>query len=181
MVHDRLVDRRRSGEGTATADLVDKWGDALDSCDIQFGDYGGRARFDGTVTTLRCWHDNALLKATLRQPSRGRVLVVDGGGSLAAGLVGDVIGQVAVDNGWAGIIVYGAIRDVKAMRGLDLGVKALGSNPRASGKSGIGQRDVPIQIGSVRFSPGMLVFADEDGIVVTRDRPHAEPAERILT
>ena len=149
MVHDRLLDGG-GRDGTATADLIDKWEDALDSCDIQFGDYGGRARFAGTVTTLRCWHDNALLKATLHQPSRGRVLVVDGGGSLAAALLGDVIGQLAVDNGWAGIIVYGAIRDVKAMRGLDLGVKALGSNPRTSGKSGVGQRDVPIdRVGTV--------------------------------
>ena len=179
MVHDRLFDRKRVGEGPATADLVDKWKDALDSCDVQFGDYGGRARFDGTVTTLRCWQDNALLKATLRQPSRGRVLVVDGGGSLGAALLGDTIGQIAVDNSWAGVIVYGAIRDVKAVRALNLGVKALGSNPRASGKVGVGQRDVPVQIGSVWFAPGMLVFADEDGIVVTRDRLHAEPAERV--
>ena len=161
------------GPGLATADLIDKWDDALDSCDIQFRDYGGRARFAGTVTTLRCWQDNALLKSVLAEPSRGRVLVVDGGGSLHTALIGDVIAQTAVGNRWAGIIVYGAIRDVQAMRTLDIGIKALGSNPRRSTKTGIGHRDITIEIGSVQFSPGMQVFADEDGIVVSRDRLHA--------
>ena len=163
------------GPGLATADLIDKWGDALDSCDIQFRDYGGRARFAGTVTTVHCWQDDALLKSVLAEPSRGRVLVVDGGGSLHTALIGEAIAQTAVGNRWAGIIVYGAIRGVQALGALDIGIKALGSNPRRSTKTGIGHRDVTVEIGSVQFAPGMQVFADEDGIVVSRDRLHAEP------
>lgn len=151
-----------------TADLYDERGDQLDSCDLQFRQYGGRRAFAGPITTVRCHEDNALLKSVLSEPGEGRVLVVDGGGSLHTALMGDVIAGLAVANGWAGVVINGAVRDVAALRELDLGVKALGSNPRKSGKEGTGERDVPVSFGGATFRPGAELFSDDDGILVTR-------------
>ncbi|MER7499393.1 ribonuclease E activity regulator RraA [Nonomuraea pusilla] len=151
-----------------TADLYDEHGDELDSCDLQFRQYGGRRAFGGPVVTVRCHEDNALLKWVLSEPGEGRVLVVDGGGSVHAALMGDVIAGIAAGNGWSGVVINGAVRDVAALRDLDLGVKALGSNPRKSGKLGTGERDVPVTFGGVTFHPGARLWSDDDGILVTR-------------
>jgi regulator of ribonuclease activity A len=153
---------------TATADLYDERGDSLDSLALQFHDLGGRVAFDGPVRTVRCHRDNALVKATLATPGEGAVLVIDGGGSLESALVGDLIAGAAVENGWAGLIVHGAIRDREALAALPLGVKALGSNPRKSAKAGTGEVDVPVEIAGVVFRPGAHVWADADGILVER-------------
>ena len=150
----------------STADLYDRYGDALGSCDTQFRQYGGRRTFHGVAVTIRCFEDNALLKSVLAEPGEGRVLVVDGGGSLHTALIGDVIAGTAADNGWSGVIVNGAVRDVVALATLDLGIKALGSNPRKSAKAGTGERDVPIAFGGCDFTPGATIHSDDDGIVV---------------
>lgn len=152
----------------ATADLYDERGDALDSLSLQLHDIGGHVAFDGPVRTIRCHRDNALVKATLATPGDGAVLVVDGGGSLESALVGDLIAASALEHGWAGIIVFGAIRDREAIGALPLGVKALGSNPRKSAKDGVGEVDVPVEIAGVAFRPGAHVWADADGILVER-------------
>lgn len=151
-----------------TADLYDERGDELDSLALQLHDLGGRVAFDGPIRTVRCHRDNALVKATLATPGEGAVLVIDGGGSLESALVGDLIAASAVENGWAGIIVHGAIRDRAALAELPLGVKALGSNPRKSAKDGIGEVDVPVVIAGVTFRPGAHVWADADGVLVER-------------
>ncbi|GAA4283869.1 ribonuclease E activity regulator RraA [Brevibacterium daeguense] len=153
---------------TATADLYDERGDELDSVSVQFLDLGGQAAFSGPIRTVRCHRDNALLKAILSSPGHGGVLVVDGGGSLESALMGDLIGASAVENDWAGVIIYGAVRDRTALARLPLGIKALGSNPRKSGKTGSGEADVPVTIGGVEFVPGRTVWADPDGILVER-------------
>jgi regulator of ribonuclease activity A len=150
----------------ATADLIDDFGDELRSCETQFRQYGGRAVFSGPVSTVRCHRDNGLVKGLLNTPGEGRVLVVDGTGSLASALMGDMIAASAVANGWAGVVINGAVRDVPALRGLDLGVKALGSNPRKSAKDGAGEVDVPVTFGGVEFRAGDWLYSDEDGIVV---------------
>ncbi|MEU6788440.1 ribonuclease E activity regulator RraA [Nonomuraea angiospora] len=150
-----------------TADLYDERGDQLDSCDLQLRQYGGRRAFSGAVVTVRCHEDNVLLKSVLSERGAGRVLVVDGGGSLHAALMGDVIAGMAVASGWAGVVINGAVRDVAALRELDLGVKALGSNPRKSAKVGGGERDVPVTFGGATFRPGAELFSDDDGILVT--------------
>jgi regulator of ribonuclease activity A len=150
----------------ATADLYDERGDDLDSCDLQLRQYGGRRAFSGRIVTVRCHQDNALLKSVLSEPGEGRVLVVDGGGSVHTALMGDVIAGIAVANGWSGVVINGAVRDVAALRELDLGVKALGSNPRTSAKTGAGERDVPVSFGGVTFHPGAELFSDDDGILV---------------
>ncbi|MFC5187296.1 ribonuclease E activity regulator RraA [Actinomadura harenae] len=154
----------------ATADLIDDFEDELRSCETQFRGFGGRAAFAGQVATVRCFRDNGLVKKVLNTPGEGRVLVVDGAGSLASALMGDMIAGAAVENGWSGVVINGAVRDVVRLRELDLGVKALGSNPRKSAKDGVGSLDVPVEFGGVRIASGDWLYSDEDGIVVaTRD------------
>ncbi|WP_295790479.1 ribonuclease E activity regulator RraA [uncultured Microbacterium sp.] len=152
----------------ATADLYDERGDALDSLSLQLMDVGGRTAFDGPIRTVRCHRDNALVKKMLATPGEGAVLVVDGGGSLESALVGDLIAASAVENGWAGVIVHGAVRDRAAIGTLEFGVKALGTNPRKSAKDGVGEIDVPVTIAGVVFTPGRHVWADSDGVLVER-------------
>ena len=150
----------------STADLVDQHGEALQSCDLQLRQFGGRGRFHGPIRTVACFQDNALVKKVLSQPGDGAVLVVDGDGSLHTALVGDLIAGLAEASGWAGLVVNGADRDVAALAGLDIGIKALGSNPRKSAKLGAGQVDVPVTFGGVTFRPGEHLYSDEDGVVV---------------
>lgn len=149
-----------------TADLVDEIGTDVRSCDVQFRQLGGRAQFAGRISTVRCFEDNALLKSVLSGPGDGGVLVIEGGGSLHTALVGDVIAELARSNGWAGLIVHGAVRDAATLRTLDIGIKALGTNPRKSSKSGAGERDVAVEFGGVTFVPGEIAHSDDDGIVV---------------
>jgi regulator of ribonuclease activity A len=151
-----------------TADLYDEHGDELGSCDVQFHQFGGHPTFTGTAVTVRCHEDNALLKSVVSTPGDGRVLVVDGGGSLHTALMGDMIATIAADNGWAGIVINGAVRDVAVLPTIPVGIKALGSNPRKSAKTGAGERDVPVAFGSATFHPGDQVWSDDDGVVVLR-------------
>ncbi|MDA4108341.1 ribonuclease E activity regulator RraA [Mycolicibacterium holsaticum] len=153
-------------EPRPTADLVDEIGPDVRSCDLQLRQYGGRAQFAGPVSTVKCFQDNALLKSVLSEPGRGGVLVIDGDGSLHAALVGDVIAGLGVQNGWAGLIINGAVRDAATLGTLEIGVKALGTNPRKSTKTGAGQRDIPVGFGGVVFTPGDVAYSDDDGIVV---------------
>jgi regulator of ribonuclease activity A len=150
----------------ATADLVDEIGPEVRSCDLQFGQYGGRAMFAGPISTVKCFQDNALLKSVLSEPGNGRVLVIDGDASVHTALVGDLIAELGRSNGWAGLIVNGAVRDASTLRTLDIGIKALGTNPRKSTKTGAGQRDVAVTFGGVTFLPDEIAYSDDDGIVV---------------
>ncbi|MFD6097964.1 ribonuclease E activity regulator RraA [Nocardiopsis flavescens] len=156
--------------GFTTADLIDDHGDTLRSCSTQFLRYGGRPVFCGPIRTVACHEDNGLVKQVLNTPGEGAVLVVDGGGSLRTALMGDMIAAAAVANGWAGVVIHGAVRDTVALAGLDLGVKALGSNPRKSAKDAAGRLDVPVAFGDVAFVPGEWLYSDEDGIVVNAER-----------
>ena len=149
-----------------TADLADEIGEHVRSCDTQFRDLGGRTEFFGPVSTVRCFQDHAVLRSVLGGPGEGRVRVIDGGGSVHAGLVGDIIAELGRSNGWAGVVVNGAIRDSAVVGGMDFGCKALGTNPRKSTKTGAGERDVTVSFGGVDFAPGDMLYADTDGIVV---------------
>ncbi len=151
-----------------TADLYDERGDELASVSLQFQSLGGRSHFRGQVRTIRCFQDNALVKSTLATPGNGNVLVVDGGGSLGSALMGDMIAESAVANGWVGVVINGAIRDREAIAQLDLGVKALGSNPRKSAKAGAGEVDVDVDIDGVTIRTGVMIWCDPDGILVER-------------
>ena len=149
-----------------TADLVDDIGPDVRSCDLQLTQFGGRAMFAGPITTVHCLQDNALLKSVLGEPGNGGVLVIDGEASLHAALVGDVIAELGRSNGWSGLIINGAVRDASTLRTLDIGIKALGTNPRKSTKTGAGQRDIELHFGGVTFVPGEIAYCDDDGIVV---------------
>jgi regulator of ribonuclease activity A len=149
-----------------TADLVDDIGPDVRSCDLQLRQYGGRTQFAGVISTVRCFQDNALLKAVLSEPGAGGVLVIDGDASLHTALVGDVIAELGRSSGWSGLIVNGAVRDASTLRTLDIGIKALGTNPRKSSKTGAGERDVEVMFGGVTFTPGDIAYSDDDGVVV---------------
>ena len=152
----------------ATADLYDELGESIQSLPMQLHSFGARTAFDGPIRTVRCFEDNALVKTILASPGAGSVLVVDGGGSLNTALMGDLIAASAVANGWAGVVIHGAIRDSVAIGSLDLGVKALGTNPRKSAKDGNGEVDVTLEFGGVVFRVGAHLYSDEDGILVER-------------
>ena len=158
--------RSFSDGSTTTADLVDQLGDDVRSCDLQLRPLGGLSRFVGPVRTVRCRNDNALVKQVLSTHGDGAVLVVDGGGSLASALVGDLIAGLAVDNGWSGLVLHGVVRDAVALAALPIGIKALGTNPRKSRKAAEGEVDVAVGFGGVVFAPGDWVFSDEDGILL---------------
>jgi len=149
-----------------TADLYDQHGDALASCDTQFRQYGGRTRFQGEIVTVRCHEDNALLKQIVQGPGTGKVVVVDADGSVHCAMMGDQMAAIAVANGWEGVIIHGAVRDAVLLAPLDIGIKALGTNPRKSHKHGAGTSNVPVAFGGVVFVPGAAVVSDEDGVVV---------------
>jgi regulator of ribonuclease activity A len=148
-----------------TADVFDAHPGAQ-ACETQLRQFGGVTAFSGEIATVRCLEDNVLLKQRLGEPGQGRVLVVDGGGSFRCALLGDNVAGLARDNGWAGIVVFGCVRDVAALRALPVGIKALGTNPRPSGKAGAGELDVPVIFGGTTFRPGATLFSDDDGIVV---------------
>ena len=148
-----------------TSDLFDGHPGAA-SCETQFRRFGGKRSFSGAIATVRCFEDNVLLRAQVSEPGDGRVLVVDGGGSFACALLGDNIAGIAVANGWAGIVVNGCVRDVLALAELPIGIKALGTNPRPSGKDGDGEVGIPVTFGGVEFAPGAMLHADDDGVIV---------------
>jgi regulator of ribonuclease activity A len=151
---------------TSTADLLDEHPDEALVCALPFDQFGGLTAFSGAISTVRCHEDNVLLKRQVTLPGEGRVLVVDGGGSQRVALLGDMVAGLAAANGWAGVVVNGCVRDAAVLRHLPLGIKALGTCPRPSGKAGAGEIDVPVEFGGITFRPGSRLPSDEDGIVV---------------
>lgn len=150
-----------------TADLYDIHEEKLQVCSPVFRHFGGHRNFYGRIATLKCFEDNALVRQQLEQPGEGRVLVVDGGGSLRCAMLGDVLAQLAVDNGWAGVLIYGCIRDSLEIGEMPLGVLALATHPRKSVKRGVGEVGGSVEFAGVTFRPGAWLYADEDGIVVS--------------
>jgi regulator of ribonuclease activity A len=152
----------------STCDLCDahRDGQTLRVLPPVFRDYGARRRFCGPVSTVKCFEDNSLVKEAVESAGAGRVLVVDGGGSLRRALLGGNLGAAAVRNGWAGVVVDGCIRDVAELAACDIGIRALAAMPLPPVKRSEGQRDVPVQVQGVWLSPGDWLYADADGIVV---------------
>ena len=153
-----------------TADLYDEH-----SADVQvalpmFRDYGGIRQFSGPIATVKVHEDNVLVREALEQPGEGRVLVVDGGGSMRCALVGDLLAYLGQKNGWAGIIVYGCIRDSAEISKIAIGIKAMATNPRKSVKKGAGDREIRVRFADVTFVPAHFVYADEDGVLVAETR-----------
>lgn len=151
----------------STADLSDAHGLSVQVALPGLRDFGGVLRFAGPIATVAVDDDNSAVRALLEEPGAGRVLVVDNAGSLRCALVGDRLAQMAADNGWAGIVVNGCVRDTAALAEIALGVKALAAMPRRSEKRGGGQSGQPITFCGVNFLPGRFLYADEDGVLVS--------------
>ncbi|MBS0509781.1 MAG: ribonuclease E activity regulator RraA [Proteobacteria bacterium] len=150
-----------------TTDLCDANEDTVSVVSPMFRSFGGRSAFGGPITTLKLFEDNALVRKTLETAGEGRVLVIDGGGSMRCALVGDQLAELGVRNGWGGIVVYGCIRDSKAIGAMNIGVFALGTHPRKTVKRNTGETDLPVTFGGVTFIPGHYLYADEDGVIVS--------------
>ena len=155
-----------------TCDLCDRFEGQVRVLELPLADFGGRIAFSGTVSTVKALEDNSLVREAVAEPGNGRVLVIDGGGSLRRSMLGDMLAEKAVANGWSGVLVHGAIRDSAAIAELDLGVKAIDTCPMKTDKQGQGLRDVPVEFGGLVIRPGDWLAADEDGVVLA-DAPLA--------
>ena len=150
----------------STCDLCDEYETTVQVAEPRFKGYGGRSAFSGEISTIQCPEDNSLVRERVASDGHGKVLVIDGFGSLRRSLLGDRLAEKAVANGWHGIVVYGAVRDVEALAKLDLGVLALAAIPLKTDKKGAGQRDLSLQFAGVTFAPGHYLYADRNGLIV---------------
>eukprot|EP00112_Aurelia_sp_Birch-Aquarium-sp1_P006731 Seg1737.7 transcript_id=Seg1737.7/GoldUCD/mRNA.D3Y31 product="putative 4-hydroxy-4-methyl-2-oxoglutarate aldolase" protein_id=Seg1737.7/GoldUCD/D3Y31 len=154
-----------------TADLCDAYGDELQYLHPStFRDFGGRKKFEGEISTVKCHDDNSKVKEALNEPGNGRVLVVDGAGSMSRALLGDNLAAAAIKNSWSGVVINGCLRDSEIISTMDIGVKALATNPRKTIKRNQGFRDVVVEFGEVSFSPGQYLCGDADGVVVAKTK-----------
>lgn len=150
-----------------TPDLCDAYPDSVGVAEPLFTNYGGRSAFGGEIVTVKCHEDNSLVKEHVANVGEGRVMVVDGGGSLRCALLGDMLAEKAAQNNWAGLIIYGCIRDVDEIRKTELGVQALRTIPIKSHRQGRGDWNIPVTFAGVTFNPGEYVYADNNGIIVS--------------
>jgi regulator of ribonuclease activity A len=153
-----------------TTDLCDKHPDKVRIAEpIGFKDYGGKKIFSGKIHTVKCFEDNSFVRKALETNGEGKVLVIDGRGSVRCALLGDMLGDLAIKNKWHGIIVYGCIRDSAAIGNLPLGVKALNTIPLKSNKKNVGEENIAVHFAGIDFNPDEFVYCDEDGIIVSKD------------
>lgn len=150
-----------------TADLCDQFSDRVQAAEPSLRDYGGRQAFCGPISTVKALADNSFVRAALEEPGQGRVLVVDAGGHMRCAMLGDNLAALAQKNGWAGVIVFGCIRDSEEIAAINIGVKALATHPMKSAKRNEGQRDVAVRFCGASFVPGHWVYADPDGVIVS--------------
>ena len=155
-----------------TTDLCDAHEEMVRVVEPMFNSFGGRASFFGRIATLKLFEDNSLVRNALESAGEGRVLVIDGGGSLRRALVGDQLAALGVKNGWAGIVVFGCIRDSRAIGEMDIGVFAIDTHPMKTLKKNVGDADIPVTFGGVTFNPGEWLYADEDGVIVSESALH---------
>lgn len=147
-------------------DICDEFFDQIQVLDPLFSDYGGKRSFCGEIVTLKCFEDNSLVRDLVGSEGRGRVIVIDGGGSLRRAMLGDLLAARAAENGWQGLLINGCVRDVEILATIDLGVKALNCIPVKTDKRGEGQLDIPLSFAGARIEPGQFIYADENGVVV---------------
>lgn len=151
----------------ATTDLCDAHPEQVRVVEPLFREFGGKTVFEGPIATLEVFEDNSLVRTALEEPGLGRVLVVDGRGSLRCALVGGNLAALAEKNGWSGLVVFGAVRDARELAAAKVAVRALAAHPRKSEKKGAGRRDVPVTFAGVTFTPGEWLYGDEDGLIVS--------------
>ena len=154
----------------STPDIADAFPEQVAAIELPLQNYGALSQFCGAAVTVKCHEDNSLVKALVGTPGEGRVIVVDGGGSRRRALLGDMLAEQAVANDWAGLIINGAIRDVDEISVTELGVQALGTTPLKTEKRGVGQQNVSLHIGGVTVAPGDYIYADNNGVLVAREK-----------
>ena len=152
-----------------TSALCDIYSEQVDVVEPMFSNFGGRASFSGQITTIKCFEDNGLIRDTLEQDGIGRVLLVDGGGSLRRALVDAEMAAVAEENEWEGIVVYGCVREVDELEDMNIGIQAIASIPVGSPAAGIGDIDVPVNFGGVTFLPEDYLYADNTGVILSQE------------
>ncbi|MGB2078968.1 MAG: ribonuclease E activity regulator RraA [Vibrio sp.] len=152
-----------------TSALCDIYQDQIDVVEPMFSNFGARSSFSGQVTTIKCFEDNSLIASILTQSGEGRVLVIDGGGSLRRALIDADLASLAEENAWEGIVVYGSVREVDALETFDLGIHALASIPVGASQNDIGEVDVPVNFGGVTFLPEDFIYADNTGIILSQE------------
>lgn len=155
-----------------TTDLCDAHEDKVRVVEPMFNSFGGRTAFFGRIATLKLFEDNSLVRKALESPGEDRVLVIDGGGSLRRALVGDQLAALGVKNSWAGVVVYGCIRDSRAIGEMDIGVFAIDTHPMKTVKKNVGETNIPVTFGGVTFTPDEWLYADEDGVIVSTTPLH---------
>lgn len=154
----------------ATTDLSDAHQNDVQHCAPLFNDYGGVTAFSGPIATLKLFEDNVMVRAAVEQPGEGRVLVVDGGASMNCALFGGNLAALAAENGWAGVVINGCVRDRGELQAAKVGIKALNHHPKRSGREGKGEADLPVQFAGITFTPGHWLYADADGIILARTK-----------
>lgn len=152
-----------------TSELCDLYAEQVDVVEPIFSSFGGVSNFYGKVTTVKCFESNGLIAEVLEENGEGRVLVVDGGGAVRRGLIDVELAQLAVDNGWEGIIVYGAVRQIQQLENLDIGIHALAPIPVSADESTAGESDIPVNFGGVTFFPEDYIYADLTGIILSQE------------
>lgn len=150
-----------------TADLCDTHAEKVQIAEVNFRDFGGRKKFSGQIVTINAFEDNSLVREFVASPGEGKVLVVDGGASMRRAMLGDMLAEKAVKNGWSGILINGCIRDSADIAQMEIGVKALGTHPCKTEKRGLGDKEILLRFAGVDFIPGHWIYADEDGVIVS--------------
>ncbi|MFT5717480.1 MAG: regulator of ribonuclease activity A [Oleiphilaceae bacterium] len=153
-----------------TPDLCDEYPDLVQVLAPMLSTYGGIDAFGGEIVTVKCFEDNSIVKEQVSLPGHGKVIVVDGGGSMRNALLGDMLAEKAAENGWAGLVIYGCIRDVDIIRQTKLGVQAMNTHPRKTEKRGLGDLNIPVTFGGVTFIPGHYVYADNNGVIISPEK-----------
>lgn len=159
----------------STSALCDIYFDQVDVVEPMFSNFGGNMIFSGQITTIKCFEDNGLIREVLQQEGAGRVLLIDGGGSLRRALIDAELAEIAEENGWEGIVVYGSVREVDELEQMNLGIQALSAIPAGASSQGIGEQDIAVNFAGVTFLPEDYIYADNTGIILS-----AEPLETQL-
>lgn len=154
-------------QALCTPDLCDAYPEQVRVLEPMLSNFGAVEAFGGKIVTVKCFEDNSRVKELVGEPGDGRVMVVDGGGSTRCALLGDMLAEKAAGNGWAGLVIYGCIRDVDVIGETELGVQALAPIPIKSVRRGVGEVDIPVTFGGVTFGPGEYVYADNNGVIVS--------------
>jgi len=152
-----------------TSELCDLYAEQVDVVEPIFSSFGGVSNFYGKVTTVKCFESSGLIAEVLEENGEGRVLVIDGGGAVRRGLIDAELAQLAVDNGWEGIVVYGAVRQIQQLENLDIGIHALAPIPVSADESSAGESDIPVNFGGVTFFPEDYIYADLTGIILSQE------------